>query len=58
MALSAAKPLIRRHTEIGIFLIGFIAVFASCLRVYFVYQYFNSRDPAFDTIEVRLYCLT
>ena len=31
MALSAAKPLIRRHTEIGIFLIGaiLIVIFAS-----------------------------
>jgi hypothetical protein len=29
-------------------------VFASCLRVYFVYKYFNSPDPAFDTIEVRI----
>lgn len=39
---------------IGIFLIGLIAVIASCLRVYFVYEYFNSPDPAFDTIEVHI----
>ncbi|GAB7323941.1 hypothetical protein MBLNU13_g07360t1 [Cladosporium sp. NU13] len=45
----------KKAAIIGIFLIGFIAVIASCLRVYFVYKYFNSRDPAFDTIEILLW---